>query len=356
MIPRRTITGLVGLALLGAAPLAVWLTAGTVSVRPFVGERSGTATIPAQLPPPAPALAASGRVEPRSEPITLAADLTGQLKTVNVEEGQHVTRGQILAEYVNTDLAARLAETRARVDARQAELKKLLAGARPEEREAAAARFREAEAQVSLAQSENARRRMLRSSGAVSSEEADRAHDMLAAAEARRDAAKAALTLINAPPRDEDVQMARAALQLVQAQEKEAEGIYDKTLVRAPIDGIVLRRFRKTGEAVGNLPPTPILELGESGPLRVRAEVDEADLGRLGLGQRVYLKASAYGERRFGGVVARIAPELGRKRVFSGRPAEKLDTDVLETEIDLDSDVQLPIGLRVDVFFEAPRS
>ena len=101
------------------------------------------------------------------------------------------------------------------------------------------------------------------------------------------------------------MQMTTAALQLAQAQETEAVAAYDKTIIRAPIDGIVLRRFRKSGEAVGNLPPTPILELGARGPLRVRAEVDEADLGHLSVGQRVYVKASAFGDQRFDGVVVR---------------------------------------------------
>jgi HlyD family secretion protein len=233
-----------------------------------------------------------------------------------------------------------------------AALEKLLAGARPDERAQAAARLHEAETELELRQAEDARRRSLRNTGSVSPEEADRARSVRGMAEARRNAAQSALNLINSPPRREDVDIARAELALAQARLAQSQASYDRTVIRAPLDGVVLRRFRQAGEAVGNLPPSPILRIGDVGRLRVRAEVDEADLARLALGQRVYIKADAYGQRQFGGSVVRIAPELGRKLVFAGRPTDKLDADVLDAVIELDPDVRLPVGLRVDVFFQ----
>jgi multidrug resistance efflux pump len=86
----------------------------------------------------------------------------------------------------------------------------------------------------------------------------------------------------------------------------------------------------------------------------VRAEVDETDIGHVAVGQRVAVAADAYPGRVFGGTVARIARRLGAKEVQTGRPSERIDMKVLQVMIDLDPDVALPVGLRVDASFLAP--
>ena len=118
--------------------------------------------------------------------------------------------------------------------------------------------------------------------------------------------------------------------------------------MRSPIDGEVLQRIRRAGEQVTELGDTPILAVGDMSRLRVRAEVDEADIGLLRLGQAAYVQAAAYGERRFPGTVGRIGNLMGRKQVFSDDPSERQDTRVLEVLIDLEPDTRLPAGLRVD--------
>jgi HlyD family secretion protein len=130
-----------------------------------------------------------------------------------------------------------------------------------------------------------------------------------------------------------------------------AESLLDKTFIRSPITGTVLRRYRVAGEAVTNVPPTPIAIVGDLRGLRVRAEVDETDVGRVTAGQRVEVLADAFPDRRFGGTVFRVSSRLGGKAVQTGRPADRVDTKVLQVLIDLDAGVMLPIGLRVDAYF-----
>ena len=84
----------------------------------------------------------------------------------------------------------------------------------------------------------------------------------------------------------------------------------------------------------------------------LRAEVDEADISLVRLGQHALIQADAYGDRRFMGQVARIGNLMGRKRVLSEDPGERQDTRVLEVLINLEANTQLPAGLRVDVFIE----
>jgi hypothetical protein len=93
---------------------------------------------------------------------------------------------------------------------------------------------------------------------------------------------------------------------------------------------------------------SPILVLGDTSQLRVRADVDETDVARIAIGQKVTLRATAYGDKAFTGVVSSIGSILGRKNIRTDEPTERVDTKILETLIDLDPGTELPIGLRVD--------
>jgi multidrug efflux pump subunit AcrA (membrane-fusion protein) len=98
-------------------------------------------------------VAAAGRVEPYSEAIEFAVGLNGALKAVYVAEGDGVRigPGPLLAELDNADQRARVAQAEATVRLSQAELQKLMVGARAEEPSAVAAQLDEAAANLSFA-------------------------------------------------------------------------------------------------------------------------------------------------------------------------------------------------------------
>lgn len=298
--------------------------------------------------------AAPGLVEPAGEERHIGSEVIGTIRRMLVEENDPVAAGQVIAEIDNAEAAARLAGARAEVALRRAELDRLVAGARREERDEARAALAEAEAQAEMARLTHDRRRPLAGTGAVSQAALDDARMTLESATARRNALRARLALIEAPPRAEDVAAAEARLTLAEANAALAQALYDKTLVRSPIDGRVLRRWRAAGEAVSNQPPTPIAIIGDTAALRVRAEVDETDIARITPGQPVAVTADAFAGQRFAGRVVRIADRLGAKQVRTGRATDRADARVLEVLIDLDPDLPLPVGLRVDVLFLAP--
>jgi HlyD family secretion protein len=300
-------------------------------------------------------IAAQGRIEPLSEPVELAIGSVGTLAVVYVDEGDTVEKGQILAELVNGDQQARVIQAEAQVALRKAELDKLLHGARPEERRQAAAQVERTEAGLALAKQELARRRPLAATGISSQQSLEQAVSSMQIAEANHNANRAALEIINAPPRAEDVAIAQANVALAEGNLAEQRVVLQKTQLRSPINGIVLRRYLKTGETISIQPLIPILQIGDISRLRVRAEIDETEVGRLKLGQRASMTAPSYPNRRFSGVIARIGLRMGRKNVRSDEPREKNDTNVLDVLIDLDDvAVRLPVGLRVDVFLEPP--
>jgi HlyD family secretion protein len=304
---------------------------------------------------PVRSVAAQGRVEPVSEKLELAIGVVGTLAAVYVDEGDPIKRGQVLAALVDDDQKARVTEAQGQVKLREAELEKLLHGARPEERQQAAAQVQKTMASVALAEQELTRRRPLTATGVSTQQALDQAVSAKQVAEANDNASRAALELINAPPRSEDVAIARANLAVAEANLDQQRALLEKMQLHSPIDGVVLRRYLKTGETISIQPLIPVLQVGDTSRSRVRAEIDETEVGRLKLNQRAWITAPAYPNQRFGGHVARIGQKMGRKTVRGDEPTEKNDTNVLDTLIDLDEQgVRLPVGLRVDVYLEPP--
>jgi len=263
-----------------------------------------------------------------------------------------VKAGQLLAELENSDYRAQVESAAAEVQQKEAELRKVINGARAQERREALSTVEEARAVMNNARSEMERRQKLFAAGVISREEADRYAKEYQVAKARYDEMSQHHALVAADAREEDRAMAGANLQLAKARLDEARAVLEKTYIRAPIDGTVLRKHHRAGESVSNssTSPDPIFTMGDKRALRVRVDVDEADVSKLTLGQAAYVTADAYGTRRFPGHVVRIGQELGRKNVRTDEPTERVDTKILETLVELDNGIDLPVGLRVNAF------
>lgn len=331
--------------------------AGVVLLYPRL---AGTSSHPAAAPkasepaPAAPAMVvAPGRVEPVSEEVKIGSELDGRLRQVFVDEGDSVRKGQVIAVLDNGDSAARVELAKADLAGKQAALERLLNGSRVEERREARATIREAEAVLATARAERERRQSLLDRGAISRSEFTTFDRDYQVALARLDAAKERHAVVDAPARSDDRMRAEADIASAKAQIREAEAALEKTYIRSPLNGVVLRRYLKTGESVSSNGNTPIVSLGDTARLRVRADIDETDVARVRIGQPAYVLADAYGKQRFTGRITRIGQALGRKNVRTDEPTERIDTKILETLIELDPGQNLPVGLRVDTYVPA---
>ena len=130
-----------------------------------------------------------------------------------------------------------------------------------------------------------------------------------------------------------------------------AEAILDKTRIRAPAIGTVLQQNAKLGEIVGPTPDAPLVVIGDVGAMRVKAEVDEADVAKIRVGQKAFVRSQSYPGREFQGTVARIAPTLAPPRIGQRGPRRPTDVEVIEVTVNLDGQVPLLTGMRVDAFF-----
>jgi HlyD family secretion protein len=260
--------------------------------------------------------------------------------------------GQTIAVLENGDYVARVARAGAVVVQREAAERRLVNGSRVEERREASATVEEAGAVLENAKADLKRRTELFRSGDISRADLDRHQRDVGVAQARFEAASQRHELVERSTREEDLAGARADLAQARSELAEARALMAKTIIRAPLNGVVLRKHRRTGESITDQPGDPILTLADDSVLRVRVEVDEADVARVHVGQSAYVTAEAYGDRRFTGKVIRIGEILGRKNVQTDEPTERVDSKILETLLELDPGQRLPSGLRVDTYIQ----
>jgi multidrug resistance efflux pump len=88
----------------------------------------------------------------------------------------------------------------------------------------------------------------------------------------------------------------------------------------------------RVGEAFSTVLPRPIVMMADLSERRIRAEVDERDLPKIRLNQRVRISAEGF-QQSFGGKVIWTSVVMGRKTARSTDPAEKADRDILESLI-----------------------
>jgi HlyD family secretion protein len=109
--------------------------------------------------------------------------------------------------------------------------------------------------------------------------------------------------------------MARATAQVAQARamlERAEEDLRNSTIV-SPMDGLVLSRPVEVGDAVSSIlvlgsQATLIMTLGDVGDVYVLGKVDQADIGRVYMGQRARIVVESFKDRKFEGQVTKISP------------------------------------------------
>jgi HlyD family secretion protein len=292
-------------------------------------------------------LVVPGRIEPASEAVKVTSELPGTLRSAPLEEGDRVRRGQVIAELSNDDYRARFESAAAHIHLREMELARLINGSREQERREALAAVVEAEATLAHAQAERQRYQELHRTGDISKSKVDTVDREYAVAKARYEATRERHSLVDAPAREDDRARAEAAVSVAKKQLAEAEAMWNRTRIRSPIDGVVLRKHLHAGESISDLAPGPVYTLADTSRLRVRIEVDERDVALIQPGQHAGITADAYAGSTFNGRVAQIGRMLGRKSIRGDEPTERVDQKILEALIDVEPGAALPIGLRV---------
>jgi len=316
-------------------------------------------------PPPAPparspygdAIAGAGVVEARSENIAVGSALPGVVLEVFVpveEVGKEVQAGEALFRVDDRQLRAQLAVQQANLTSARAQLTKLEQMPRPEEIPAAQARVQATEANALRLYDQWQRARRLLDSRAIGAEEHNILQRQYEEAVHQREQATADLKLLTAGAWEPDKAIARATILQAEAQIAQTQTEIERALVRAPVAGRVLQVNVRPGEYVGSTPGQALVVLGDMGTMRVRVDIDEADIPRVQAG----MKASAFPRGSSRQEVplefVRVEPMVTAKRSLTGDNTERVDTRVLKLIYEVAGGEQpLFVGQQLDVFLAA---
>jgi len=299
---------------------------------------------------------APGRVEPLRDPVKLAFEAQGRIAEISVDEGDTVRAGQVVARLDDRLARARVAAAEAGLAQARARLALARHGARPEDLAAARADADAAAAAARHRGTEQARSEQLGRVGALATTTVDADDAAAQVAIAQAAAAAARYQALARGTRAEQLDEAAAQVALADAELAAARVALDQTALRAPTQGVILRRIAEVGALVTLTTPVPVLSMADLGELEIRADIDEADFAAVAVGQTAYATAEAYGDRRFPVVLRRVTRELGRKTVRDDDPRARVDTRVLEViaRFVQPPGAALPLGVRMQVHLARP--
>ncbi len=306
----------------------------------------------------------SGSVEART--VSVGSRIGGRVKSVLVHEGQQVEKGSVLIVLEAWKLESEKLIAQADVDAAEAVYEKLSNGARPQEVAQAYAKLAAARAAAEQAytsvlheSSELNRTKTLFAHGSVSTADHEAvqtrsrsANAFLAQASARAKEDEAALKLLTAGTRTEDIRAARAQLAMAKARLSQIEVQIEETNIRAPnavrVESIAVRPGDILRE---NAPAATVLEVGQ---LYVRIYVPEPHLGRIHVGQEVPVSVDSFPGRTFRARVDHVN-EVGEFTPRKLITTEDRADEVFATRLSLlEGDAELKAGMAA--FIHVPKA
>lgn len=299
---------------------------------------------------------APGRVEGATREIELRPQLAGPIAAVAVAQGQTVRRGDLLLQLDDAPQRHAVLLAEAELAHAQAELNRLLAGARDEEKQEAAATHQSKLAALHGAQQRLRRLQTLTDQRTVSQQETDDQAALVESLVAEAAAAEARLRLLEAPAREDEVHISEAEVSAAEARLKQSRHELEQTRLTAPCHGQVLDVRAEPGEWAGPQSVEPSVLLADTTRLFVRAFVEEYDAPRIAVGMTAEAAADGLPDQKLTGKVVRLSPRMTRKLARSDLPGERLDTEVREVWIELEGAPSLVVGLRVDVTILTPEA
>jgi len=264
--------------------------------------------------------------------VDMAPQITGTLADIKVNEGDHVAQGQLLFALDQRALEAAAAKAQADLESAQASFNmaqaqydKAANGPLADEIGAARAMAQKAQAQLELADVEWSRIKAMYDKGEASTSERDRVSTAWTSAQQSYQEAKSRLDLLRAGTRSEDLAAAKANLEQKQAALNAAQAALnqvkinlDYAEVKAPFNGVVVRRWRDPGAMLAA--GTPVLTLLNPSTLHVQANIEEKDLAKIEIDDPVDISIDAYPHLRLTGRVYQILQATNDR--FSLVPSE----------------------------------
>ncbi len=296
---------------------------------------------------------APGVVEPQSGEIKIAAPVVGRISDVAVRLNDKVTAGEPLIRLDDEEARAHAASVRAEAAMNERARNDKSAGKSADRRDAEDA-VAEAETALVDARATFDKAVLAKRAGRGSDAAVTSARNTLTNAQDNVERQRTQLRRIEAQSNTPLPTQAEGQLNMARAALRQANAALEKLTIRAPIASTVLQVNAKVGELASPAAPQPLVILGDLTKLRVRAELDEHDIGKVRPGDAVTVRAEAFRGREFAGKVAAIAPLVQPGRLSATGSRNVTDFSVTEVLVELSDPGPLLPGMNVDVYFAPP--
>ena len=224
----------------------------------------------------------------RTTEVRVAPEVGGQLATIKVQKGASVRAGDVVAELSADELTASVAQARAALAAAKADRDNVYAGVRAEERAGLASEIAKAKSRLEYAEQQFARTSYLARSDTATQQSLDQATNDVASARADVAEAQANYDAAQAGPTPEERAIADAQVRAASAALAVLERQLDKTILRAPADGVVSVVVAEVGENIHA--GQPVLAIEQAGKQWLSFNVREDDLHGVRVGMIVDVK------------------------------------------------------------------
>lgn len=305
-------------------------------------------------------ISGTGLVEARTENIALGTAVAGVVLEVcvtNEQLGQRVTAGTPLFRVDDRHLKAQLRIHQANLKLAEMQFDRLEQMPRPEEVLPSEAKVKVAEANRTRLKDLLDRGEQLLGKKVMSEEEFTSRRFTFVAADQQWQQALAEDAMLKAGSWKPDKAVSQASVEAARANVANLETEIERCLVRAPVDGQILKIDVRPGEYVNSTAAKALVLLGDLERLRVRVNIDEQDISRFKSTGRASATPRGAADQHLKLNFVRIEPYVIPKKAFTGDNTERIDTRVLQVLYEIDAvNAGVNVGQQVDVSieYEAP--
>lgn len=216
--------------------------------------------------------------------VQVSSQISGQIKEILVDFNSTVKENQVIARIAPETYEHKVRQAEADLEAARASVA------------VQAAEVLKARANLADAQRDYERKKMLVEKKFISGAESDKAQSVYEAALAAMQVAQAQTGNGNAVVRQREAQLGQARVDL------------ERTVIRAPVDGIVVKRSVEPGQTVAaSLQAPEMFVIAQTlSDMQVETAIDEADIGRLRVGQKATFTVDAFPGRSFNGEIKQV--------------------------------------------------
>jgi HlyD family secretion protein len=304
------------IVVLGIAALAYRFLGNTPEVDVVRAQAQG-----GEVPGGSVVLTATGYIVAHHK-INVNSKVTGRVKWIGVEKGDHVKQGQVLVKLEDDEFRAQYEQARGAADSARAYLEELEHGSRPEEIAQAQHNLDEARATLADEKTTLERTRQLFDQGVVSRQALDDAIAKADSDQQRVNSLDKTYQLAKLGPRAEEIARAKGALEQAEGQAGYAKSLLDATEIKAPVNGTILDRTAEKGELITAQfassaeggPQGSVVSLADLNDIQADLDIAQDDFAKLTPHQKASVSVDAFPDLHWDGVIAEVSPQANREK------------------------------------------